>query len=103
MRFAVIPFFATAVASMMIAGVAEAVTIVTKYSYNADGALTAVAKQVEPGEPQTTYLTWDNFVPEASDPTRGQVLNSNGRLAAIGPAPGLDGATEVFGFDVAIA
>jgi RHS repeat-associated protein len=94
------PFLSAVVAVVAIAGVADAGTVVTKYTYNADGALTAVTKQFGESEPQTTYLTWDNFVPEASDPTHGQVLQRNGRLTAIGPEPGTASATEQFGFDV---
>lgn len=98
-RFTVKRFLATVVAALAVAGGADARTTTTKYAYNVDGALTAVTKQADDGESSTTYLTWDNFVPEASDPSSGQVLQDNGRLAAIGPAPGLASASDQFEFD----
>lgn len=71
-------------------------TTTTTYSYNGDGALTAVAVQVDGGFSTTTYLTWDNFMPSAADPTIGSVIAGDGTLAAVGPQPG---GAEQFGFD----
>jgi RHS repeat-associated protein len=62
-------------------------TIVTKYTYNADGALTSVAK-TQNGTTDTTYVTWDDFVPAAADPTTGTVRSGDGNLVGIGPSPG---------------
>ena len=74
-------------------------TITTTYQYNADRALTAITTRVGDGTPSTTYLTWDNFVPNASDPTTGTVSSHNGRLVGWGPTPGAANATARFSFD----
>lgn len=63
-------------------------TTTTTYTYNADGAPTAVTTQVDAQAPTTVYLTWDNFVPSAAAPTTGSVLAGNGNLRGIGPTPG---------------
>ena len=43
------------------AGQPSTTTTITTYSYNADGALTAITKQPG-GEPAvTTYVTWDSY------------------------------------------
>ncbi len=76
---------------------AHAGTTVTSYQYNADGAMTAVTTQVDGGNASTEYLTWDNFVPDKSDPTTGTVYAGNGNLLAIGPKPG--SGSSLFAFD----
>jgi RHS repeat-associated protein len=81
------------------AGAQELTTATTRYTYNADGALTQVVEQVDDNTPTTTYLTWDNFIPDAADPTTGTVLPGNGNLVAVGPEPGVDGASRSFAFD----
>ena len=77
-------------------GVLHARTTVTKYQYNADGALVAIIEEVG-GDTKTTYLTWDNFVPDADNPETGTVMVGNGNLVAYGPSPG---AATQFQFDV---
>jgi hypothetical protein len=67
---------------------AHAKTTVHTYSYNVDGALTAVTTQVDDQAATTTYLTWDDFTPDASDPTTGTVSVGDGRLVGFGPSPG---------------
>ncbi len=86
----------TLVAAAVAAG---ARTTVTEYSYNDDGALTSVSRQVDDRAPEVTYLTWDNFVPDVADPTTGTVRLGTGTLSAIGPAPGRENASEQFSFD----
>ncbi len=63
-------------AAISAAGAAE-VTIVEDYSYNPDGALTAVTTTTGDGPPTTTYLTWDNFTPNQDDPATGTVTRGN--------------------------
>jgi RHS repeat-associated protein len=63
-------------------------TIVTKYAYNADAALTSITTQPENGPAVTTYVTWDNFVPDVNDPTTGTVMPGNGTMRGFGPSPG---------------
>ena len=70
------------------AAVRAAGTTTTTYSYNADGALTAVATQSDSGDTSTLYLRWDNFTPDADDPTTGTVSSADGNLTAIGATPG---------------
>ena len=41
----------------------------TTYARDADGALTAVTTKVDDAPATTIYLTWDDFVPDASNPT----------------------------------
>jgi RHS repeat-associated protein len=77
----------------------QARTITTKYQYNADGALTAITKDAGGSSETTTYLTWDDFVPDASDPTTGTVQLGNGTLDEYGPNPGPANATASFTFD----
>jgi RHS repeat-associated protein len=74
-------------------------TSVTRYTYNADGALTAITTNVGESSQTRTYLTWDDFVPDASDASEGTTMVGNGRLAAIGPAPGVANAADRFEFD----
>jgi len=69
-------------------------TTTTTYLYNDDGALTAVTTQVEEQTPTTVYLTWDNFVPDAADPTTGTVQSANGNLVGFGPTSGSALATQ---------
>ncbi len=76
---------------------AHAGTTVTSYQYNADGALTAVTTRTGIANATTTYLTWDNFVPDEDDPTTGTVYAGNGNLLAIGPKPG--SGSSLFAFD----
>jgi YD repeat-containing protein len=66
---------------------AQARTITTTYSYNDDGALTALTKE-ENGKVETTYVTWDNFVPNASDPTTGTARPGTGTMTGFGSNPG---------------
>jgi RHS repeat-associated protein len=66
---------------------AQARTIATHYLYNADGALTAIKKE-ENGNVTMTYVTWDDFVPDANDPTTGTVKPGNGTMDGFGPSPG---------------
>ncbi len=75
---------------------ARSATTVTTYQYNADGAMTAVTTQVDGGDATTTYLTWDDFVPNEDDPTTGTVYSGNGNLLAIGPKPGTGSSLFVF-------
>jgi len=79
--------------------VAQLRTTVTKYQYNADGALTAITKDVGGSSETTTYLTWDDFVPNANDPTTGAVQLGNGTLDYYGPNPGSANAKASFTFD----
>ncbi len=79
-------------------GAAE-VTIVEDYSYNPDGALTAITTTIGNGQPTTTYLSWDNFAPDPDDPTSGTVNLGNGRLVGYGPQPGTANLEERFAFD----
>lgn len=58
-----------------------ATTTVTTYSYDADGAPTAITMQVDGGDSSTVYLTWQNFVPDPDDPTTGSVSAADGNLA----------------------
>jgi RHS repeat-associated protein len=74
-------------------------TTVNTYSYNADGALTAITTQVNQNSPATTYLTWDDFTPNAATPTTGTVAAGDGRLVGYGPSPGVDDLTARFEFD----
>ena len=68
--------------------VAATQTTTTTYQYNADGALTAVTTRVDGHAPSTAYLTWDDFVPAAGNPSTGTVLAGNGNLVGVGPTPG---------------
>ena len=78
------------------AGDVIASTTVTTYTYNADGAPTAITTQVDGGESSTVYLTWDNFVPDADDPTTGTVSLDDGNLAAAGDTPSSTATTYAF-------
>lgn len=69
-------------------------TTTTTYKYNVDGAPTAVTTQVDAAASTTIYLTWDNFVPDSSDPTAGSVAVGNGNLRGFGAVPGNSFATE---------
>lgn len=60
---------------------------VTEYTYNADGELTSVTVTPDDEQPTTTYLVWDNFTPDAADPTTGTTAVANGRLVGFGPSP----------------
>jgi RHS repeat-associated protein len=89
------------IAALLAASVANAAattTTTTKYQYNADGGLTAITKQAADGTTTTTYLVWDDFTPNASDPTTGTVSAANGRLVGFGSSP--DDLTTTFQFDV---
>ncbi len=91
-----------AVLACLVAGAAAAQTMVTtttRYTYNDDGALTSVATQVGAGATETTYLTYDNFVPDVDDPSTGAVSTGNGRLAGYGPVPGSASREAEFAFD----
>jgi RHS repeat-associated protein len=86
------------ISTLLAARVAHAATTTTKYQYNADGALTAITKDVG-GSSETTYLTWDDFVPDANDPTTGTMQLGNGTLDEYGPNPGTANAEASFTFD----
>jgi RHS repeat-associated protein len=59
-----------------------------------------VVEQVDDQPAATTYLTWDNCVPDSADPTScTQISAGNGNLLATGPAPGTTGAERTFAFD----
>ena len=73
-------------------------TEITRYTYNADGALTALSTTVDQGAAATTYFTWDNFLPAAADPSAGTVRAGNGNLLGYGAAPGST-AVAAFTFD----
>ncbi len=75
----------------------EVVTTTTRYTYNVDGALTALSRQTDGGPEEISYFTWDNFVPDADDPSTGSVSAGNGRLLGYGSAPGAD--APAFAFD----
>lgn len=70
-------------------------TITTKYHYNADGALTAMTRE-SPSGSETTYLTWDDFLPDRDDPATGTVRIGNGTLDGYGPSPGVSTSSFVF-------
>jgi RHS repeat-associated protein len=72
---------------------------ITKYVYNDDGALTSIVTTGDGVATKTTYVTWDDFIPDAADPTTGTTMIGNGTLAALGPAPGVQNADERFEFD----
>lgn len=74
-------------------------TTVTTYTHNADGALTSVTVEASNEPATTTFLVWDNFVPDDGDPNRGQVRRGNGTLAGFGPTTSPQGFTEAFAFD----
>ena len=54
-------------AALAMASAARAKTTVHTYSYNVDGAMTAVTTQVDDQSSTTTYLTWDDFTPNADE------------------------------------
>jgi RHS repeat-associated protein len=86
-------------AQIGIASAARAKTTVHTYSYNVDGALTAITTQVNEQAPTTTYLTWDDFTPDAATPSTGTVTAGDGWLLGYGPSPGTDNLTARFAFD----
>ena len=73
-------------------------TETTRYSYNADSALTALSTTLDQGSAQTAYFTWDNFLPATADPSTGTVRAGNGNLLGYGAAPGST-ASAAFSFD----
>jgi RHS repeat-associated protein len=75
-------------------------TITTTYTYDADGAPTAVTTQVAAQPATTTYLTWDNFTPNASASSTGTVTAADGNLIGIGSSPGANGLSTQFAYDV---
>jgi RHS repeat-associated protein len=86
-------------APVAVASPVSASTTVHTYSYNVDGALTAITTQTNDQPPTTTYLTWDDFTPDAATPTTGTVTAGDGRLLGYGPTPGTDALTARFTFD----
>ncbi len=74
-------------------------TTTTHYTYNADGELTAVTTQVDDQAPATTYLTWDDFVPNAADPSTGTMSMGDGNLVSYGSLPGSGSQEARFDFD----
>jgi RHS repeat-associated protein len=93
---------AVAAVLAMHCGVARATlqTITTTYTYDADGAPTAVTTQVDAAPAATTYLTWDNFTPNASASGTGAVTTGDGNLVGIGSSPGTTGLGTQFSYDV---
>ena len=89
--------FAVTCAMVAAASAATVVTTTVTYQYNDDGAPTAITTQVGSAAATIEYLTWDNFVPDADDPTGGTVTAANGNLLGVGSTPGSD-STE-FSFD----
>jgi RHS repeat-associated protein len=75
-------------------------TITTTYTYNGDGAATAVTTQVDSQPATTTYLTWDNFTPDSTTPATGTVSAADGNLLGIGTSPGMTDLTTQFTYDV---
>ena len=71
---------------------------VSQYHYNDDGAPTAVDVTAGNAPPKTTFLTWDNFVPDATEPETGKVGKGNGNLVGYGSTPGGD-YDAAFGYD----
>jgi len=72
-------------------------TLTTTYAYNADGAVTAFTVHRAGAAPVTTYLTWDNFTPDATAPSTGRVQAGNGNLLGRGATPGV---ADEFAYDV---
>jgi len=91
---------ALAAASLLLfATAAAAKSTVTTFTYNADGAVTAIDVAVDGGQASRTFLTWDNFTPDSDDPTVGTVVSGNGGLVSRGSAPGVGSAGDLFTFD----
>lgn len=88
----------SAISAAVTVAPAAASTTVTEYTYNADGAPTSMTITADDGA-TTTYLTWDNFVPDVDDPTSGMVAQGNGHLLGSGAAPGVADANATFAFD----
>jgi RHS repeat-associated protein len=84
-----------AAAEAVLAGIVSTTTV-TAYEYNDDGAPTSITTQQDGGAPSTVYLTWDNFVPDADDPTSGTASSGNGNLAAEGSDPSSSSAVYTF-------
>jgi RHS repeat-associated protein len=84
---------------LAMASAARAKTTVHTYTYNADGALTSVTTQVNTDAATTTYLTWDDFTPDAATPSTGTVSAGDGRLVGFGPSPGASNLTSRFQWD----
>jgi len=82
------------------AGAVSTVTTTYQYSYNADGAPTAVTTQIDSQPATTAYLTWANFTPSASAPSTGTVSAADGNLLGVGPSPGSSGLATQFAYDV---
>lgn len=74
-------------------------TTTTTYQYNADGAPTAVTTQDGTGPAIKTYLTWDNFTPDANAPSTGTVSAANGNLLGIGANPDSTESSSRFAYD----
>jgi RHS repeat-associated protein len=74
-------------------------TITTTYVHNSDGAPTAMTRQVGSGAPATTYFLWDNFIPNATDPSTGTVRAGNGNLLGSGPRLSAAGLSTQFTYD----
>ena len=91
------------VAALLLACAAPAgagtITRTTTYAYNADGAPTATTVQVGDQPAVTTYLTWENFTPDPSDPSSGTVSAADGNLLGVGPAPGAGALEQRFTYD----
>jgi len=87
--------------ALAIASAAPAADVtMTRYVYNADGAVTAVTRHTGGGgAPPPTYFTWANFVPDPQDPARGLTRAADGNLVAIGPRPGASLGNDTFTYD----
>jgi RHS repeat-associated protein len=98
-RHTIVCLAAIALACALLPPAVRAGTTTTRYRYNADGALTAITKDVGGSSETTTYLTWDDFVPDVNDPSTGTVQLGNGTLDEYGPNPGAANAAASFTFD----
>jgi len=87
----------------VLAGMASAETptstITTTYTYNADGALTQVVRQVDEETPAVTEFAWDNFAPDPDNPSEGTVTVGNGNLLGVGPSTA--SLNQSFSYDLA--
>jgi len=76
-----------------------AATVTTTYTYNSDGAPVRAQVSRNGVSGETIFFTYDNFVPDASDPRRGSVRSGTGNLIALGPEPGEAAAQRRMRFD----
>ncbi|MEM1361935.1 MAG: RHS repeat-associated core domain-containing protein, partial [Pseudomonadota bacterium] len=76
--------------SMILGGMAPAFADqkTTVYTYNPDGALTSIEVTEAGGQKTTTFLTWDNFIPNETDASSGVLSTGDGNLVSLGDEPG---------------